>query len=68
MQLTASFNGKRIANRELGTIQKINSAGNFELRLDSGEHVFFNLGEHRSLDYGTQSRATAARGRPPGER
>jgi conjugative relaxase-like TrwC/TraI family protein len=52
LQLTAPFNAKRIANRELATLEKIDSAGNIELRLDEGEHVRFNLREHASLDYG----------------
>jgi hypothetical protein len=52
LQLTAPFNEKRIANRELATLEKIDDAGNLKLRLDSGQRLRFNLSEHPSLDYG----------------
>ena len=42
----------RIANRELGKVEKIDSAGNIRLRLESGKTAQFNLRDHPHLDYG----------------
>jgi len=52
VQFTAPFNRTRIANRELGRVEKIDSDGNLRLRLESGRSVGFNLREHPHLDYG----------------
>jgi len=52
VQFTAPFNQARIANRELGRVEKIDSAGNIRLRLESGKTAQFNLREHPHLDYG----------------
>ncbi len=52
VQFTAPFNRARIANRELGRIEKIDSAGNIRLRLESGKSAQFNLRDHPHLDYG----------------
>jgi conjugative relaxase-like TrwC/TraI family protein len=52
VQLTSPFNAKRLANRELATLEQIDFAGNLALRLDGGERVRFNLREHPCLDYG----------------
>ena len=42
----------QVANRELGTIEKINDAGDVQIRMDSGREVEFNIREHPHLDYG----------------
>jgi hypothetical protein len=52
MQFTAPSRHLRIANRELGTIQKINDAGDLEIRMDSGRDIAFNIREHPHLDHG----------------
>jgi conjugative relaxase-like TrwC/TraI family protein len=52
VQMTAPFKAKRVSNRELATIEAIDSAGSLTLRLDGGERVSFNIAEHPSLDYG----------------
>jgi ATP-dependent exoDNAse (exonuclease V) alpha subunit len=52
IQLTSPFNAKRLANRELGTVEQIDAAGNLALRLDGGERVCFNLKEHPCVDHG----------------
>jgi len=52
IQFTAPFQQERVANRELGSIEQINTQGNLQLRLDSGRTVRFNLREHSQLDYG----------------
>src|SRR5881296_3162806 len=43
---------RRIENRDLGTIDKIDDSGNLQLRLDSGPTVAFNIKENPHLDYG----------------
>jgi ATP-dependent exoDNAse (exonuclease V) alpha subunit len=51
-QFTAPNRERHIANRELGTIEKIDDSGNLQLRLDSGPTVAFNIKENPHLDYG----------------
>jgi hypothetical protein len=41
-----------IANRELGTFERIEDSGNLQVRLDSGRTVAFNIKENPHLDYG----------------
>jgi conjugative relaxase-like TrwC/TraI family protein len=52
VQFTAPNREQHIANRELGTIEKIDDSGNLQLRLDSGRDVAFNIKENPHLDYG----------------
>jgi conjugative relaxase-like TrwC/TraI family protein len=52
IQFTAPFKAQRIANRELGQIEKIDPSGDLRIRLESGRTVEFNLREHPHLDYG----------------
>ncbi|MGB6875858.1 MAG: MobF family relaxase [Candidatus Acidiferrales bacterium] len=52
VQFTAPNREQHIANRELGTIEQIDSRGNLQIRLDSGRAVAFNIRENRHLDYG----------------
>ena len=52
MQFTAPDRDRHIANRELGTIEKIDTKGNLQLRLDSGRSVAFNIKENPHLDHG----------------
>jgi ATP-dependent exoDNAse (exonuclease V) alpha subunit len=52
VQFTAPSKELQVANRELGTIQKINEAGDVAIRLDLGRDVQFNVGEHPHLDHG----------------
>src|SRR5260370_22557975 len=51
VQFTAPKREQHIANRELGTIEKIDDSGNLQLRLDSGRTVAFNTRENPHLDY-----------------
>src|SRR5207249_2441772 len=46
VQFTAPNRERQIANRELGTIEKIDDGGNLQLRLDSGRPVTFNIKEN----------------------
>jgi ATP-dependent exoDNAse (exonuclease V) alpha subunit len=52
VQFTAPSKELHVANRELGTIEKINDAGDVTIRTDSGRNVEFNIEEHPHLDYG----------------
>ena len=52
IQFTAPYKDKRIANRQLGTIERIDAEGNLQIRLDSGREVDLNLRDHPHLDYG----------------
>jgi conjugative relaxase-like TrwC/TraI family protein len=52
VQFTAPSKDLRVANRELGTIEKIGTDGQFEIRMDSGRNVRFHISEHPHLDHG----------------
>jgi ATP-dependent exoDNAse (exonuclease V) alpha subunit len=52
IQFTAPDRERRIANRELGTIERIEATGRLHLRLDSGRTLVFSLNEQPHLDYG----------------
>jgi conjugative relaxase-like TrwC/TraI family protein len=52
VQFTAPNREQHVANRELGTIEQINSRGNLQIRLDSGRAVTFNIRENRHIDHG----------------
>jgi conjugative relaxase-like TrwC/TraI family protein len=52
VQFTAPYKGQHVANREVGTIEKIDASGNFQLLMDSGRGVAFNVKEHPHLDHG----------------
>jgi conjugative relaxase-like TrwC/TraI family protein len=52
VQLTAPYQQQKLANRELGTVQDIDSIGNLKLQMDSGREVRFNVRQHPHLDHG----------------
>jgi len=52
VQFTAPYSEKRIANRELGTVEHVDSQGNLKLRLDSKREIELAISEHPHLDYG----------------
>ena len=52
MQFTAPYRDEHIANRQLATVEQIDSDGNLQVRMDSGRDVQFNIREHPHLDYG----------------
>jgi conjugative relaxase-like TrwC/TraI family protein len=52
VQFTAPYKEQRIANRELGTIEEIDRAGNLRIRLESGREARFNITECPHLDHG----------------
>jgi conjugative relaxase-like TrwC/TraI family protein len=52
VQMTSPYQALHLANRELGTIQKIDGDGNLKVKMDSGREVGFNMREMPHLDYG----------------
>jgi conjugative relaxase-like TrwC/TraI family protein len=52
VQFTAPSRDLHVANRDLGTIEHVNSSGDLRIRMDSGQEVRFNVREHPHLDYG----------------
>ncbi|HUK89091.1 MAG TPA: AAA family ATPase, partial [Blastocatellia bacterium] len=52
VQFTAPFKDAKVANRELGVIEKIDSTGKLRLQMESGRTIDFNVREHPHLDYG----------------
>ena len=52
VQLTAPYPAEKLANRELGTVERIDKGGNLKLKMDSGREVEFNARQHPHLDYG----------------
>ncbi|MGB8475344.1 MAG: MobF family relaxase [Candidatus Acidiferrum sp.] len=52
IQFTAPNRDQHVANRELGTIEKINESGHLRVRLDSGRAIAFNIRDNPHLDHG----------------
>jgi ATP-dependent exoDNAse (exonuclease V) alpha subunit len=52
VQFTAPCREQHIANRQLGTVHRIDAEGNLQVRLDSGQEVQLNIREHQHIDYG----------------
>jgi conjugative relaxase-like TrwC/TraI family protein len=52
VQVTAPYREDRVANRELGTLEKIDAGGHLNVSLDSGRSIAFEVDAHRHLDHG----------------
>ena len=52
IQFTAPNRDQHVANRELGTIEKIDESGDLRIRLDADRAIAFNIRENPHLDYG----------------
>jgi ATP-dependent exoDNAse (exonuclease V) alpha subunit len=52
VQFTAPFRERDVANRELGTIERIDADGRLQVRLDTGRRITFSLEAYPHLDYG----------------
>jgi ATP-dependent exoDNAse (exonuclease V) alpha subunit len=52
VQITAPYTEQHVANRELGTIERIDAGGHLHVRLDSGRPIAFKVEAHPHLDYG----------------
>lgn len=62
VQFTAPSKDLHVANRELGTIQKISDAGDLEIRMDSGRDIAFDIREHPHLDHGYAATSHSSEG------
>jgi len=62
VQFTAPDRARHIANRELGTIEKIDASGKARIRLDSGGTIAVNLHDKPHLDYGYVLTSHSAQG------
>ena len=52
IQFTAPANDLKVANRELGTVQRITDDGRMSLQMDGGRSVSIDPREHPHLDHG----------------
>ncbi|MBZ5687735.1 MAG: relaxase domain-containing protein [Acidobacteriia bacterium] len=52
VQFSAPSRELHVANRDLGTVEHVNSNGDLRIRMDSGQEVRFNVREHPHLDHG----------------
>jgi ATP-dependent exoDNAse (exonuclease V) alpha subunit len=62
IQLTAPNKAAGLANRELGTVERINASGEMELRMDSGRTAAVGTGEPAHLDHGYAVTSHSAQG------
>jgi ATP-dependent exoDNAse (exonuclease V) alpha subunit len=66
VQTTAPDRARDVANRELGTIERIDANGHMEVRWDSGRTSSFEAGERRHLDYGYAVTSHSSQGQTAG--
>jgi ATP-dependent exoDNAse (exonuclease V) alpha subunit len=52
VQFTAPDRDRHIANRDLGTVERIDKRGHLQIRLETGRTVAIALKDHPHLDYG----------------
>jgi conjugative relaxase-like TrwC/TraI family protein len=62
IQFTLPHRGQHLANRELGTIERVRANGDLDLRLDSGRQLYINIHDHPHLDYGYAITSHSAQG------
>ena len=62
IQLTAPNRAAGLANREIGSIDRIDSSGNMHLRMDSGRGAVARPGERLHLDHGYAVTSHSAQG------
>jgi conjugative relaxase-like TrwC/TraI family protein len=66
VQFTAPSRELHVANRDLGTVEHVNSNGDLRVRMDSGQEVRFNVREHPHLDYGYAVTSHSSQGQTAG--
>jgi conjugative relaxase-like TrwC/TraI family protein len=66
VQMTAPDQQRAVPNRELGTIERIDTTGRMEIRWDSSRTSTFEAGERRHLDYGYALTSHSSQGQTAG--
>ena len=62
LHFTAPYRYEHIANRQLGTVQRVDAEGNPQVRLDSGQQVQFNIRQHPHVVYGYAATSHSSQG------
>jgi len=62
IQFTAPSKELKVANRELGTVERVSPEGDLGVRLDSGRQIRFNIREHAHVDYGYAATSHSSQG------
>jgi ATP-dependent exoDNAse (exonuclease V) alpha subunit len=62
VQMTAPHNAAGVANRELGTVERVDSSGDMKLRMDSGRTAVVAAGEPAHVDHGYAMTSHSAQG------
>jgi ATP-dependent exoDNAse (exonuclease V) alpha subunit len=66
LQMTAPDRERGIPNRELGTVERVDTKGQMEVRWDSGRKSSFEPNERRHLDYGYAVTSHSSQGQTAG--
>lgn len=66
VQSTAPDRARDLANRELGTVERIGTNGQMEIRWDCGRTSSYESGERRHLDYGYAVTSHSSQGQTAG--
>jgi conjugative relaxase-like TrwC/TraI family protein len=62
VQMTAPHKAAGVANRELGTVERVDSSGDMKLRMDSGRTTVVAAGEPAHIDHGYAVTSHSAQG------
>jgi len=66
VQMTAPDRDRGVSNRELGTVERVDSHGRMDVQWDSGQTSSFEPAERRHLDYGYAVTSHSSQGQTAG--